>query len=61
MSDIQWEIRREGRAWTEDEAEERYFSAPEKLETVGGKLYEPIPEPSAEKGTGTFCSEDSAK
>jgi hypothetical protein len=22
---------------------------------------EPIPEPSAERGTGTFCSEDSAK
>ena len=24
-------------------------------------IYEPIREPSAERGTGTFCSEDSAK
>jgi hypothetical protein len=39
MSDVHWDIRREGRAWEEDEAEVRYFSAPEKLEMTDGKLY----------------------
>ena len=38
MSNIQWDIRRAGRAWNDDEAEDRYFSAPEKLEMTDGKL-----------------------
>ncbi|MEX2092146.1 MAG: hypothetical protein WD971_05685 [Pirellulales bacterium] len=40
MNDFQWDIRREGRAWTENEADDRYFAAPEKLEMVDGKLYD---------------------
>ena len=39
MRNEQWDIRREGRAWNGDEAEDRYFSAPEKMEMVDGKLY----------------------
>ena len=40
MNRIQWDIRREGRSWSEDEVDERYFSAPEKLELLDGKLYD---------------------
>lgn len=40
MADIQWDIRRQGRAWSEVEIEDRYFTAPEKLELVFGKLYD---------------------
>jgi len=39
MDKIEWDIRRDGRAWSEDEIESRYFSAPEKMELVDGKLY----------------------
>ena len=39
MSDVQWDIRREGRGWEGDEAMERYFLAPEKMEMTDGKLY----------------------
>ncbi len=35
MSDIQWDIRREGHDWNEEEIENRYSSAPEKMELVG--------------------------
>jgi hypothetical protein len=38
MKSIQWDIRREGRTWNHDEAEDRCFSAPEKVEMVDGKL-----------------------
>jgi hypothetical protein len=34
-----WDIRREGRAWAESEALERYSRAPEKIEMVDGKLF----------------------
>lgn len=39
MSDIQWDIRREGRAWTGDEAMARYYMAPEKIELIRGRLF----------------------
>jgi hypothetical protein len=39
MDDVQWDIRRRGREWNDNEAEARYFSAPEKMEMVDGKLY----------------------
>jgi hypothetical protein len=34
----QWDIRAEGRAWTGNEAMERYALTPEKIEMCGGKL-----------------------
>ena len=40
MYDLQWDVRREGLAWQDDEAEDRYFSAPERVEMVDGKLYD---------------------
>ncbi|MEX0613732.1 MAG: hypothetical protein WD738_17570 [Pirellulales bacterium] len=39
MSDIQWDIRREGRAWQGDEVMARYYLAPEKIELIGGKIF----------------------
>jgi hypothetical protein len=35
---ISWDIRGEGRAWTEGEAMERFLSKPGKIEMVNGKL-----------------------
>jgi hypothetical protein len=40
MNDVRWDIRRKDRAWNDNEAEDRYFSAPEKMGMVDGKLYE---------------------
>ncbi len=37
MTEIDWDIRNEGRSWR-DEAMERYALTPEKLEMVDGKL-----------------------
>ena len=31
-----WDIRRDGRRWSNDEFEERIYQAPEKIEFVGG-------------------------
>ena len=31
-----WDIRREGRRWTKEEAERRMYQAPEKIEFAGG-------------------------
>jgi hypothetical protein len=31
-----WDIRREGRRWTKEEAERRLYQAPEKIEFAGG-------------------------
>jgi hypothetical protein len=31
-----WDIRREGRRWTKEEAERRIYQAPEKIEFAGG-------------------------
>lgn len=39
MVEIQWDIRREGRAWRGDEASERFSLAPEKFEMVKGQLF----------------------
>ena len=40
MAAITWDIRREGRAWREEEIETRYFQlVPEKVELTDGKLY----------------------
>jgi hypothetical protein len=37
---IAWNIRREGRAWqTQDEIDDKYFSAPGKNELIEGKFY----------------------
>jgi hypothetical protein len=38
MKDSDWDIRREGRAWEEDEAMQRYELTPEKMEMFEGKL-----------------------
>ncbi len=38
MRDSDWDIRREGRAWEQDEAMQRYELTPEKIEMVKGKL-----------------------
>ena len=38
MTKLHWDIRGEGRSWAKDEAMDRYFLAPEKLEMVDGKL-----------------------
>ena len=39
MRDIQWDIRREGRAWIGDEVMARYYLAPEKIELIRGKIF----------------------
>lgn len=36
--DVKWDIRNEGRAWSHDEAFDRYALTPEKLEMIYGKL-----------------------
>ena len=35
---VDWQITRAGRSWRADEALDRYFMAPEKIEMVDGKL-----------------------
>jgi len=37
--EIQWDIRRTGRAWRGDEARERFSLTPEKFEMVKGQLF----------------------
>ena len=39
MSEIEWNIRREGRAWRGDEVRARYNLAPAKIELIEGKLF----------------------
>jgi hypothetical protein len=39
VAEIQWDIRREGRAWRGEEARERYNLTPEKFEMDEGKLF----------------------
>jgi len=39
VNSIDWEIRREGRAWNEDEAKSRVHVTPERLEFRQGKLF----------------------
>jgi hypothetical protein len=36
MNPLPWNIHREGRRWTREEAECRLYQAPEKIEFVGG-------------------------
>jgi hypothetical protein len=36
MNPADWDIRREGRRWTKEEAARRIYQAPEKIEFVGG-------------------------
>lgn len=36
MAYSDWDIRREGRRWTKEEAERRIYQAPEKIEFGGG-------------------------
>jgi hypothetical protein len=38
MRDSDWDIRREGRAWEQHEAMQRYQLTPEKMEMYEGKL-----------------------
>ena len=38
MSDSDWDIRREGRAWDVDEVRQRRELRPEKLELIEGKI-----------------------
>ena len=38
-TEVNWVIRREGRAWTADEAMPRYNLTPEKFEMYQGKLF----------------------
>ena len=39
MVEIKWDIRRAGRAWSGNEARERYDLTPEKFEMDRGKLF----------------------
>jgi hypothetical protein len=39
MPDVAWNIGRQGRAWTADEALDRYQLTPEKFEMNAGKLF----------------------
>lgn len=39
MSEIEWNIRREGRAWRGAEVRARYNVAPAKIELIEGKLF----------------------
>jgi hypothetical protein len=39
QTQTKWDIRAEGRSWTEKEAMPRYFSITSKIEMVGGKLF----------------------
>jgi hypothetical protein len=39
MAEIQWDIRRKGRAWKGIEARERYQLTPEKTELIQGRLF----------------------
>ena len=36
MDPAEWDIRREGRRWTNEESGRRLYQAPEKIEFVGG-------------------------
>lgn len=36
MNKNDWDIRREGRQWTDEEYDRRMYQAPEKIEYVGG-------------------------
>ena len=36
MKPIEWDIRREGRRWSHEEFDQRYYQAPEKIEYVDG-------------------------
>ena len=38
MNDSDWDIRRQGRAWTKDEAWQRWELTPEKLEMIEGRI-----------------------
>jgi hypothetical protein len=38
-TEVNWDIRREGRAWTANEAMPRYNLTPEKFEMCQGKLF----------------------
>ena len=37
-----WDIRGDGRAWSGDEAMQRYFSTPRKIEMIEGKLFDDV-------------------
>lgn len=39
MKKTQWNIRREGRIWSDKECQPRYFMAPEKIELINGQLF----------------------
>ena len=38
MTDSDWDIRREGRAWNGEEARQRWQLTPEKLELIAGRI-----------------------
>ena len=38
-TDVKWDIRKEGRAWTGDEAMQRFELTPEKFEMYRGRLF----------------------
>ncbi len=39
MTQVNWDIGRDGRAWTGEEARARYELTPEKFEMIDGKLF----------------------
>jgi hypothetical protein len=39
MSEINWDVRRDGRAWQGDEVMARCSLAPEKIELIRGKIF----------------------
>ena len=38
MNDSDWDIRRAGRVWSDDEARQRWELTPEKLEMIAGRI-----------------------
>ena len=39
MQHVNWDIRRNGRAWSDDEAEDRWQLTPEKFEMMDGRMF----------------------
>jgi hypothetical protein len=39
VSEVVWDIRREGRAWSKEEVRSRYDLTPAKIELIHGKLF----------------------
>lgn len=56
--DVKWDIRREGRAWSGDEAMQRYNLTPEEFEMYRGKLMTVRSRESRSRSLSAFASAD---